>query len=121
MEDIFKKDLSGAMVSPDDPGYDKLIGAIFDSIKLAYALNDGYHTPEEVRGFLSRITGQEIDETVTLLPPFYVDYGKNIRFGKRCWIQQGCTFCDRGGITIGNDVFHRAKSEPHYHQPRSRS
>lgn len=87
MEDIFKKDLSGAMVSPDDPGYDKLIGAIFDSMKLAYALNDGYHTPEEVRGFLSRITGQEIDETVTLLPPFYVDYGKNIRFGKRCWIQ----------------------------------
>lgn len=73
MEDIFKKDLSGAMVSPDDPGYDKLIGAIFDSMKLAYALNDGYHTPEEVRGFLSRITGQEIDETVTLLPPFYVD------------------------------------------------
>lgn len=64
-----------------------LIGAIFDSMKLSYALNDGYHTPEEVRGFLSGITGQEIDETVTLLPPFYVDYGKNIRFGKRCWIQ----------------------------------
>ena len=58
MEDIFKKDLSGAMVSPDDPGYDKLIGAIFDSMKLAYALNDGYHTPEEVRGFLSGITGR---------------------------------------------------------------
>ena len=26
MEDIFKKDLSGAMVSPDEPGYDQLIG-----------------------------------------------------------------------------------------------
>lgn len=96
MEDIFKKDLSGAMYRPTTPAMTNLIGAIFDSMKLAYALNDGYHTPEEVRGFLSRITGQEIDETVTLLPPFYVDYGKNIRFGKRCWIQQGCTFCDRG-------------------------
>ena len=42
---------------------------------------------------------------MTLLPPFYVDFGKNIRIGKRCWIQQGCTFFDRGGITIGNDVF----------------
>ena len=98
-----------------------LIGAIFDSMKLSYALNDGYHTPEEVRGFLSGITGQEIDETVTLLPPFYVDYGKNIRFGKRCWIQQGCTFCDRGGYHNRKRCVHRAKSEPHYHQPRSRS
>ena len=105
MEDIFKKDLSGAMVSPDEPGYDQLIGAIFDTMKLAYELNDGYHTPDEVRDYLSRITGQEIDPSVTLLPPFYVDFGKNIRMGKRCWIQQGCTFFDRGGITIGNDVF----------------
>lgn len=87
-EDIFEKDLSGAMVSPDEPGYDKLISAIFESMKLAYELNDGYHTPDEVRDYLSRITGRPIDESVTLLPPFYVDYGKNIRFGKRCWIQR---------------------------------
>ena len=86
MEDIFQKDLSGEMVSPDE-------------------LNTGHHTPDEVRDFLSRITGREIDPSVTLLPPFYVDFGKNIRMGKRCWIQQGCTFFDRGGITLGNDVF----------------
>lgn len=105
MEDIFKKDLSGAMVSPDEPGYDELINAIWDTMKLANELNTGYHTPDEVRGYLSRITGQEVDSSVTLLPPFYVDFGKNIRMGKRCWIQQGCTFFDRGGITLGNDVF----------------
>ena len=46
-----------------------------------------------------------IDKSTTLLPPFYVDYGKNIRIGKGCWIQQGCTFFDRGGITIGDGVF----------------
>ena len=89
MEDIFKKDLSGAMVSPDEPGYDELINAIWDTMKLANELNTGYHTPDEVRGYLSRITGQEVDSSVTLL----------------CWIQQGCTFFDRGGITLGNDVF----------------
>jgi len=93
------------MVSPNEPGYDQLISTIFDTMKLAYELNTGYHSPEEVRDYLSRITGQEIDESVTLLPPFYVDLGKNIRMGKRCWIQQGCTFFDRGGITLGNDVF----------------
>jgi hypothetical protein len=41
MEDIFKKDLSGEMVSPSEPGYDKLIDAIWDTIKLANELNTG--------------------------------------------------------------------------------
>ncbi len=49
MEDIFKKDLSGTMVSPDEPGYEQLINSIFDTMKLAYELNEGYHTPDEVR------------------------------------------------------------------------
>ena len=105
MENTFKKDLSGALVSPNEPGYDELINSIFDTMKLAYELNTGYHSPEEVRDYLSQIIGRKVDESVTLLPPFYVDFGKNIRIGKRCWIQQGCTFFDRGGITIGNDVF----------------
>ena len=105
MNDIFEKDRSGAMVSPDEPGYDRLIASIFETMKLAYELNAGFRTPVEACRYLLCITGREIDESVTLLPPFYVDFGKNIRIGKRCWIQQGCTFFDRGGITLGDDVF----------------
>lgn len=105
MNSIFEKDLAGEMVSPNDPGYEELINSIWDTMKLAAELNDGYHTPEEVRNYLSRITGSEIGPSVTLLPPFYVDFGRNIRMGKGCFIQQCCTFFDRGGITLGNDVF----------------
>ena len=36
MNDIFAKDLSGEMVSPDEPGYDELITDIFATIKTAY-------------------------------------------------------------------------------------
>lgn len=105
MNSIFAKDLAGEMVSPNDPGYEELINSIWNTLKLTAELNDGYHTPEEVRNYLSRITGSEIDPSVTLLPPFYVDFGRNIRMGKGCFIQQCCTFFDRGGITLGNDVF----------------
>ena len=97
---IFERDLAGEMVSPNDPGYDELINSIWDTMKLAAELNDGYHTPGEVRSYLSRITGREIAPSVTLLPPFYVDFGRNIRLGKGCFIQQCCTFFDRGGITL---------------------
>jgi len=56
--------------------------------------------PELVR----EITGQEIDAETLFMPPFYIDFGRNTRIGKKCVIQQCCTFFDRGGITIGDNV-----------------
>lgn len=87
--DIFEKDLSGAMVSPEEPGYEELIGTIFDTMKTAAEMNaKGWLSSEEVHDYLLRITGREIDPSTTLLPPFYVDFGKNIRIGKGCWIRK---------------------------------
>lgn len=105
MNDIFAKDLSGAMVSPDESGYDELIADIFDTIKTATEMNTGYRTPEEVHEYMGRILGKELDASTTVLPPFYVDYGKPVTIGKDCFIQQCCTFFGRGGITIGDGVF----------------
>ena len=51
MNDIFAKDLSGEMVSPDEPGYDELIADIFATIKTATEMNTGYRTPEEVHEY----------------------------------------------------------------------
>ena len=109
--DIFEKDLSGAMVSPDEPGYDKLISTIFDTMAATAEMNaKGWLTPEEVHEYLRRITGREIDKSTTLLPPFYVDYGKNIHIGKatygrpiviedKVWIGIGATVLP--GVHIG--------------------
>lgn len=105
MNDIFAKDLSGEMVSPEEPGYSELIADIFATIKAATEMNTGYRTPEEVHAYMSRILGKELDPTTTVLPPLYIDYGKPVHIGKKCFIQQCCTFFGRGGITIGNDVF----------------
>lgn len=38
------------------------------------------------------------------MPPFYTDFGKNIRVGANIFINHGCEFMDRGGITIGDRV-----------------
>lgn len=71
-------------------------------MKTAAELNNGYHTPDEVRRILGEIIGQEVDESVTLLPPFYVDYGKHIKIGKGCFIQQCCTFSDVAALHSAN-------------------
>ena len=103
--EIFRRDVNGEIVSPDDEGYEMLIGDIFETIKIATEMNTGYHTSEEVHVYMGKILGKPLEESTTVLPPFYIDYGKPVTIGKRCFIQQCCTFFGRGGITVGNDVF----------------
>ncbi|MFG6321860.1 MAG: sugar O-acetyltransferase [Lachnospiraceae bacterium] len=65
-------------------------------------LNNQYHTPEELREIMGRLTGKKIDDTFRLFPPFYTDFGKNITIGKDVFINSECHFQDQGGIEIGD-------------------
>ncbi len=66
-------------------------------------LNNGYHSPSEIRELFARLTEQPVDETFTLFPPFYTDFGRNTHIGKRVFINSCCQFQDQGGIYIGDD------------------
>ena len=68
--------------------------------KITMQLNTAYHEPDEIRELFSSLTGQSIDESFRLFPPFYTDCGKNIHIGKNVFINAGCHFQDQGGITI---------------------
>ena len=72
--------------------------------KIAHEINDTYHTPEELRKLFSQLIGQEVGENFGLFPPFYADYGGNIKVGNNVFINSGCCFQDQGGIEIGDDV-----------------
>lgn len=53
---------------------------------------------------LTEIFGAEIPESLSILPPFFCDYGLGASFGERVFINQGCYFLDFGGITVGDRV-----------------
>ncbi|MEU2563340.1 DapH/DapD/GlmU-related protein [Streptomyces longispororuber] len=53
---------------------------------------------------LSVVFGGPLPESVTIYPPFFTEYGLNTTFGKNVFVNQGCTFMDKGGIRIGNGV-----------------
>src|SRR5687768_2999152 len=72
-----------------------------EALRIVAELNAGYRAPHEVRSLLSRLTGQTVDESVTVFPPFYSEFGKNLTLGKHVFINMGCRFQDTGGITIG--------------------
>ena len=75
-----------------------------EALKITARLNGQYHTPDEVRQMMAELTASEIDESFAMFPPFHTDCGKNLKIGKRVFINAGCQFQDQAGIEIGDDV-----------------
>lgn len=102
--DIFKRDKSGELIRTNDPEFLKLEQAIRRATKITSTLNTSFHDDDEIRDIFSELIGDEVDGTFRLIPPFYTDFGQNIKVGKNVFINHACTFMDRGGITIEDDV-----------------
>lgn len=103
LEDILKEFHGEEEEEAGSPEWQELFNAICqEAIRLGVELNNQYHTPEEIREIMGKLTGKGIDDTFRLFPPFYTDFGKNISIGKNVFINSGCHFQDQGGITIGD-------------------
>lgn len=58
----------------------------------------------EVRALFSDLIGKTVDDSFSLIPPFYTESGVNIRVGRNVFINQNCTFYDLGGLDIADDA-----------------
>ena len=70
--------------------------------RVTFRLNTAYHTPDEVRGLLSKLLGYEVPQSLRVFPPLYADFGKNITVGENVFINACCHFQDHGGVSIGD-------------------
>lgn len=98
--DIFERMRQGELICLDDPDYPKIYEAIMRAFRMTGQLNSSYHDANQTRDLLSELTGQKIDETTWIIAPFYTDFGQFTRFEKNVFVNFGCTFMDRGGITV---------------------
>ena len=73
-----------------------------DARKITCTINNSYREADELRKLFSQLVGYEVDEGFGLFPPFYTDFGKNIKLGKNVFINSCCCFQDQGGIEIGD-------------------
>ena len=90
-----------------------------EALRITAELNGSYHTPDEIRKIMERLTGRSIDPSFGLFLPFYTDCGKNIKLGKHVFINSGCKFQDQGGIKIddGALIGHNAVLATLNHNP----
>ena len=70
--------------------------------RITCAMNGAYHSQEELRERMGELLGHPVDPTFRLFPPFYTDFGRNIRIGRNVFINAGCHFQDHGGVTLGD-------------------
>ena len=93
---------SGALIEGGSPAHRFMHAASQDALRILAEMNGAYRNPDEVRLLLAELTGKPVDESVTVFPPFYSEFGKNLTLGKDVFINMGCRFQDTGGITIGD-------------------
>jgi acetyltransferase-like isoleucine patch superfamily enzyme len=101
--DIFERLKKGETILPSDPQAYRMLEASYSTKKLLLQMNHATD-PKEIRVILSQITGSEIDESVDVFTPLYINYGKHTKIGKNVFINFDCTFLDLGGITIDDGV-----------------
>ena len=84
------------------------------ALKITMELNNKYHTKEEIVQLMSELTGQKIDESFGMFPPFYTDCGRNIHIGNNVFINAGCKFQDQGEQTVSAFLSIPALMQPVY-------
>lgn len=122
--DIFNRLKLGATVMPNDPEGYKLREASYKTKELLIKMNNS-SDPEEIRELLSQITESDIDPSVGIFTPLYINYGKNLKIGKNVFINFDCIFLDLASITIEDNVLIAPKvsllTEGHALNPDERS
>lgn len=83
--------------------------AMLENVKRAMALTATlnrltFNDADEVRAVFSELIGKKVDDSFSLIPPFFTTGGIDISVGRNVFINQNCTFYDLGGLNIGDDV-----------------
>ncbi len=103
MKEFIEYCIDGNSISAEDTElHGLLVQASEEAMKITNELNTKTHSREEVQELFSQLTGNKVDESFMCFPPFYTDFGKNIKIGKDVFFNTGCSFQDRGGIFIGD-------------------
>ena len=98
-----EKMLAGKIYSAVDP---ELLRELNEVKEVIYEYNSLRPSEHEKRlEILKSLLGHIGDDAIIINQPFYCDYGKQIRVGKRFFANFSFTVLDEANVTIGDDCF----------------
>ena len=99
MDSEWEKMLAGELYDPVDP---QLVRARNRARDLCQDLNATREEQGEERQRILRELLGTGGDTVLMQPPFFCDYGTNIRLGTRCFFNFNCVVLDVTTVTVGD-------------------
>lgn len=98
-----EKMLTGANYSAIDP---ELLRELNETKEIIHDYN-ALRPKENAKklAILKQLLGHIADEEILILQPFFCDYGKQIRVGRRFFANFHLTILDEAPVTIGDDCF----------------
>lgn len=102
VDDLLRVVDAGEPIPAGSPLHEVMFAASQRAFRITAQINAGVG-PDEIRALMSELTGRDVPSSTTVFPPFYTEFGQNLRLGERVFINLGARFQDTGGITIGDD------------------
>ncbi|WP_162684725.1 sugar O-acetyltransferase [Spiroplasma sp. BIUS-1] len=91
-------------IKPTDDGAENIIKAIFKTQKKLKKINYANISTKRRNKLFSKLSNYELGKDFMFLTPINIDLGLNLKIGNNVFINFGCTFLDRGGISIGDNT-----------------
>ncbi len=88
----------------DEPYFEDGLKEIIRSHELSLKISSKKPTDPDYRDLLDELFETRLDESVSIVSPFYCDNGCRVKFGKNITINKGGTFLSPGIIEIEDDV-----------------
>ena len=88
----------------DEPYFEDGLKEIIRSHELSLKISSKKPTDPDYRDLLKELFQSDIDESVSIVSPFYCDNGARVKFGKNITINKGATFLSAGILEIEDDV-----------------
>lgn len=121
MTSLIEKQIVNKEIRVTDPLFEVIHQIQAENEEPLAALNTGYHEPADIRKRLENIISDKVDDTVTVLLPFYTDFGKHISIGKNVFINRQVMFVDLGGICLEDSVLIGPRVNLYHGEPSNRS
>ncbi len=72
---IYDRMKAGEPIRESDQDHDKVLAGYSRMMRITSEINCGYHDGADIRKLMGELTCSDIHESVTIIPPFYSDWG----------------------------------------------
>lgn len=101
---MYERLSSGEPLSMYNPDFAPAIADMVTARKILNKINNQFNELEELPPLFAKLLGEPFQEGTAIMPPFYIDFGSQLKLGKQVFINHNCTCMTAGTIIIDDGV-----------------